>query len=336
VLSRLSLVTETFPPEVNGVAMTLNRLSANLVDRGIDLQVVHPTPRARYEWGQAVSWDAVNVFGFPIPGYPEAQVGLPSWLKLAQIWRQQRPDVVHVATEGILGLTAALTARAMKIPLVTSFHTNFHEYAKHYRASLIKPLVIQYLKTIHRLAEINLVPDPDLIVDLKGHGFRDCRYFGRGVDTDLFSPEKRSDDLRRQWGVGTDGLVILHVSRVAAEKNIQLVLDNIMTLRESGKQPGLTGVIVGDGPERKRLEKKYPELVFAGMRFDEDLATHYASGDLFCFASETETFGNVILRPWPPVVLFLVTTMPLASNTFAPRSMGNSFPSGMLRPFPPP
>ncbi|MEM6820554.1 MAG: glycosyltransferase family 1 protein [Verrucomicrobiota bacterium] len=291
---RLALITETFPPEVNGVAMTLNRLSKQLVDRDIDLQVIHPKSRAKHEWGLNGGWETVEVFGFPIPGYPEAQVGMPSRRRLRLLWKEKRPDLVHVATEGALGWTAGKAARDLDIPLITSFHTNFHEYTKHYHIGWLKRFVCSYLRSFHSMARANLVPDPDLITELLDLGFKNCRYFGRGVDTTLFSPQRRDPKLREEWGADEDTLVCIIVSRVAAEKNIRLVLESF---RELKKKRGSTKmVVVGDGPERKSLEKAYPEVIFTGMKFDEELGRHYASADLFAFASETETFGNVILE----------------------------------------
>jgi len=293
MLNRLALVTETFPPEVNGVAMTLNRLAQQLCQRGIDLQLVHPKPRANYDWGLKGDWKSVHVYGFPIPGYPEAQIGMPSAGKLKQLWREQRPDVVHVATEGLLGRSAVQAATALEIPLVTSFDTNFHEYTRHYHVAWMKSLVIRYLRGIHGKARVNLVPDPDLIDELHRLGFRGGVYFGRGVDTKLFHPDRRSHELRAAWNAGEETTVFLHVSRVAAEKNMPLVLDSYRKYcREH--DAGAKCVVVGDGPERASLERRYPEVIFAGMKFDQELATYYASADLFCFASETETFGNVI------------------------------------------
>ncbi|MEM6885828.1 MAG: glycosyltransferase family 1 protein [Verrucomicrobiota bacterium] len=293
MLNRLALVTETFPPEVNGVAMTLNRLSQHLCLRGIDLQLVHPKPRATYNWGLKGDWESVHVYGFPIPGYPEAQIGMPSRGKLTKMWQQQRPDVVHVATEGLLGRSAVQAAMRLGIPLVTSFHTNFHEYTRHYHLAWMKSLVIRYLRGIHGKALVNLVPDPDLIEELHRLGFRGGEYFGRGVDTQLFHSGRRRADLRSSWGAGEDTTVFLHVSRVAAEKNMPLVLDTYRTFCKEQNSDAKC-VVVGDGPERSSLEKRYPEVIFSGMKFDEELAAHYASADLFCFASETETFGNVV------------------------------------------
>ncbi len=275
--------------------MTLNRLSRQLVDRGVTLQVIHPRTRSAYQWGLKGNWETMTVAGLPIPGYPEAQVGLPRRSALRQAWQQFNPQVVHVATEGVLGRTASGLAREMDIRLITSFHTNFHEYARHYHVPWMKKIVLAYLRGLHSRAEATLVPDPDLIRDLSGMGFKKCEYFGRGVDGDLFHPARRSVALRESWGATPNDPVVLHVSRVAAEKNMRLVLDRFVELKNNG-QPRLQCVVVGDGPERKSLERRYPEARFVGMKFDVELAEHYASADLFAFASETETFGNVVLE----------------------------------------
>jgi len=276
--------------------MTLNRLSRQLDNRGIAHLVVHPKPRATYQWGLSGNWQSLHVPGFPIPGYPEAQVGAPSRKRLREKWMEWKPDVVHVATEGILGHTAAQAARDLNIPLVTSFHTNFHEYSRHYHLGWMENWVIRYLRNFHEKAVVNLVPDQDLIEELQKHGFENCRYFGRGVDTALFPPDKRSQEWRNKWKADQDTPVFLHVSRVAAEKNIPLVLDSFRAYTRHFGADSARMVVVGDGPERSRLEKSYPEVLFEGMRFEEELAACYASSDCFAFASETETFGNVILE----------------------------------------
>ncbi len=292
---KISLVTETFPPDVNGVAMTLSRLSGGLAALGHEVLVVRPNPRGEMPAAFAdPPWSEVRVPGLPIPQYPEAQVGLPSGNRLRRIWSYDRPDIVHIATEGVLGCSARNAARDLDIPLITSFHTNFHDYAQHYGVGMLEPIVAAYLRWFHRAAQLTLVPDRGLIAELRELGLGEMAYFGRGVDSRLFDPARRDPALRAEWGAGPDDPVVVHVSRVAAEKNIPQVIEGYRRARAS--VPNLRLVVVGDGPTARKLQRRNPDVLFAGMRHDEDLARHYASGDLFYFASDTETFGNVVME----------------------------------------
>ncbi|MDX6767151.1 MAG: glycosyltransferase family 1 protein [Candidatus Methylacidiphilales bacterium] len=291
---KIALVTETFPPEVNGVAMTLQRLCREWIRRGFAVQVVHPRQPRETNAAANTPWQALRVSGAPIPGYPEARVGAWSQRLLKRAWSLQRPDYVHVATEGVLGWSALAAARSLDIPLVTSFHTNFHDYARHYGAAPLKPLVARYLRSFHNRGRLCLVPDDALRAELEQLGIRRTARMGRGVDTSLFDPARRDPALRREWGAEDGDPVFIHVSRVAAEKNIPLVIEAFRAVQS--REPRARLIFVGDGPIRPRLERTSPGVRFVGMRFDEDLARHYASADVFLFASETETYGNVVME----------------------------------------
>jgi glycosyltransferase involved in cell wall biosynthesis len=295
-MKRLSLVTETFPPEVNGVAMTLQRFCGEWVRRGIEVQVVRPRQPADGGNGANGSrpWQEELVGGFPIPEYPEARIGAWARGRLQRAWKENPPDWVHIATEGLLGWSAQRAASSLGIPVITSFHTNFHDYARHYGVGLLRPVVASYLRRFHNQGRLCLVPDDDLRAELAVLGIRNTARMGRGVDVRLFDPARRDENLRHSWGVGPGDPVVLHVSRAAAEKNIALVVEAYRALKV--QQPRTRLVLVGDGPARRRLEKDCPEAVHAGMRYDVDLARHYASGDFFFFASETETYGNVVME----------------------------------------
>jgi len=289
---KISIITETFPPEVNGVAMTLNRLSEGLVARGHKVQIIRPRQNKEDQPVAVNGRHEITVRGLPIPGYDGLHFGLPCPLKFRHFWKKERPDIVHVATEGPLGWNAVQIARKLKIPLVSSFHTNFHSYGSHYGYGRFMKSILRWLRYVHNKASLTFVPAQDVLNDLRKEQFRDLRILSRGVDTKLFSPQRRSAELRKSWGVKQDQPVALFVGRVAEEKNIPLTIKAYERMRSLNSKLKL--VIVGDGPARKELEEKHPEIIFAGMRLGEDLATHYASADLFLFASTTETFGNVI------------------------------------------
>lgn len=192
---KICLVTETFPPEINGVSMTLGRLVEGLSRRGVETTVVAPRRADRRDLvgssGAPLAVKIMGVPGLPIPRYPELRFGLPAARTLRRTWRADRPDIVHVATEGPLGWSALRVCRQMAIPCVSSFHTNFHSYGSHYGFGWFKSAVLGWLRYCHNRTELTFAPSADLIEQLAGQGFRNLRLFSRGVDTQLFGPHQR-------------------------------------------------------------------------------------------------------------------------------------------------
>ena len=284
----IALVSETCPPEVNGVAMTVGRLVAGLRDNGHRVELIRPRQTHDDAGGEL----ECTVAALPLPGYYGLRFGLPAGRLLARRWRLRRPDVVHVVTEGPLGWSAVSAARRLGIPVTSGFHTNFDRYSAHYGFGWLRPLVAAYLRVIHRRTLLTMVPTAALAADLAGGGIGGVRVVGRGVDTALYDPARRSASLRASWGVNAGQLACLHVGRLAPEKNPQLVLAAFAAIRQ--RHPGARLIWVGDGPAADELARVHPEHHYAGMRTGVDLATHYASADLFLFPSLTETYGNVV------------------------------------------
>ncbi len=274
--------------------MTLERVVRGLTARGHRLHLVRPRQISDKNGatGDSGSPEQTLVFGLRIPGYRELNFGLPAARRLSRLWAKQRPDVVHVATEGPLGWSALRAAERLGIPVSSSFHTNFHSYGGHYGFGGLRKLALRYLRRFHRRTRVTFAPTAEMCDRLEQDGFGDLRVLGRGVDTELFSAEKRSDALRREWGAGAETLVVGYFGRVAAEKNIHLAARAFLAIREV--RPESVFVLVGDGPLATELKQKYPEFHYRGMRRGDDLARHYASVDFFPFPSVTETFGNVI------------------------------------------
>jgi len=305
---RIAIVTETYPPEVNGVAMSIARVVEGLQRRSHELQLVRP--RQRHVEPEPVPRGArfqeLLTAGWPIPRYPNLRMGAPSKRALVQLWSLQRPDVVHIATEGPLGWSALQAARHLKLPVSSDFRTNFHAYGQHYRIGWLAKPILAYLRKFHNRAQCTMVPTEALRAQLAASGFERVTVVSRGVDTHRFHPRHCSTELRRQWGAGDDDLVLAYVGRLAAEKNLGAVLGAYEALRDSmGDTVKL--VFVGDGPQRAELAARCPQAIFAGQRGGEDLAAHYASADLFLFPSLTETFGNVTIEAMAsglPVVAF--------------------------------
>lgn len=291
---RVAIVTETYPPEINGVAMTISRMVEGLQARQHQIQLIRPRQNRDDVPSSAPGIEEQLCPGITIPRYESLKMGLPAKRALTRLWTYRRPDIVHVVTEGPLGWSAVAVAHKLRIPCSSDFHTNFHSYSEHYGVGWLKAPIVAYLRKLHNRADCTMVPTKALSNELARMGYRNLRVVSRGVDTALFNPSRRSDDLRRSWHAGPGEQVAIYVGRLAAEKNLETVLSAYAQIKQGRNKARL--VLVGDGPERGAIESSHPDIVFAGMRSGEDLARHYASGDVFLFASTTETFGNVTVE----------------------------------------
>jgi glycosyltransferase involved in cell wall biosynthesis len=300
---KIALVSETYPPEINGVSRTLERLVHGLVERGHEMRLVLPHRRDRCTIPREGNPSSCLVPAMPLPGYPELRLGLPCAGRLQRLWKADPPSVVHVATEGPLGWCATAVARRARIPVASTFHTNFHSYGRHYHFRAFGRVALRYLRRMHNRTDRTLVPSQTVLRMLEENGFRNLDILGRGVDSRLFTPRRRDASLRRSWGASADTPVALYVGRLAKEKNIGLAVRAVEAMQ--ALQPRLRFVLVGDGPLRAELERRHPEFHFAGMRRGEDLARHYASGDVFLFPSLTETFGNVVTEAMASALVVL-------------------------------
>jgi glycosyltransferase involved in cell wall biosynthesis len=275
---RILLATDAWEPQVNGVVRTLTRVVSELRAMGDEVEVISPDQFPT----------------FPLPTYPEIKLAVGAFEKVQQRFKAFEPEAIHIATEGPIGLAARRACLEWKLPFTTSYHTRFPEYVS---ARLPLPLAAgyAYMRWFHRPSGRLMVATQTMSDELERHGFRNISLWSRGVDTDLFHPRRQDEpDV-------FDGLarpIWLNVGRIAVEKNIEALL--------SLDLPG-TKVLVGDGPQKEELAEKYPQTVFAGARFGEDLAAHFACADVFVFPSLTDTFGLVILEAWAagtPVAAF--------------------------------
>ena len=288
---RVTLVTETFAPQVNGVSRTLGQLVAYLESVGDTVQVVHP------DYGPgAAGRDRWQVKSAPLPFYREVSVPLPPFGPVLRAIDAFQPDLIHVATEITLGWTVLRHALKRQIPIVSSFHTNFDQYCDHYHLGWARGVAWRYLRWFHNRTTETYVPSQVTVDDLTARGFERLILWPRGVDGDLFRPARpRRTEIRQALGFGPEDVVIGHVSRLAAEKNAPFLAEALRLVAEA--RPQVKFLIVGDGPERANFEAKMgPSARFVGYRSGDDLADHYSSMDLFGFASVTETFGNVVLE----------------------------------------
>ncbi|MFA6961564.1 MAG: glycosyltransferase family 1 protein [Opitutaceae bacterium] len=322
---KIALVSETFPPEINGVAMTLSHLVEGLARRGHRVTVIRPRQNSRDLPRSDGLYDELLCPGFPIPGYAFLRGGLPVRGRLLNAWRADRPDLIHIATEGPLGYAALSAADKLGLPLSSSFHTNFHSYSRHYGFAFLTRPALAYLRHFHNRTRITLSPTAELNAELTRDGFKGMRLLSRGVNTEVFNPAHRDETLRKSWGAGPDDLVVVHVSRLAAEKNYPLLIEAFARIRAT--QPSAKFVIVGDGPLRKKLARAHPWILFTGFLPRADLARHYASGDAFLYASITETFGNVVTEA-------MASGLPvLAYDYAAPARYIRNLENGLTVPF---
>jgi len=297
----IAYVTETYPPELNGVSLGVERAVRYLRERGHEVELIRPRQHGEAACDDDSEW---RTSGFAIPMYRDLRIGLALTATLQRRFARTRPQIVHVATEGPLGRAAIRAAKALDVPATSDFRTNFHQYSGYYGFGWLGPIVYEYLRRFHNETQCTFVPTRALGDELTRAGFRRTEVVGRGVDTELFTPQKRSTTLRAQWGGGC-APVLLYVGRLAAEKNVALALCAFDAVRT--RLPSARMIVVGDGPMRRRLEAEFPAARFVGVKQGDELAQYYASADLFLFPSQTDTFGNVTLEALAsglPVVAF--------------------------------
>lgn len=289
---KVSIVTETYYPEVNGVANTLKYWVEGLQNKGIYTQIIRPKQNPDDASVESDQCETYTVAGLPIPRYKELKFGLPCKRKLVSLWKKSPPSAIYVATEGPLGLSAVRAAKKLNIPILSGFHTNFQSYSKYYGLGFLEPLIFGFLRYFHNQTRGTIVPTKKQQEWLSRKGFENVSVLSRGIDSSRFTPSKRCSRLRERWHV-TDGQVVcLYVGRVAGEKNIALAIKAYENV--TATHPDCVFVVVGDGPLRKTLESEHPGIRFVGMKTGEELAKYYASADLFLFPSKTDTFGNVV------------------------------------------
>ena len=291
---RIAVVTETWPPEVNGVAMTLSKLIQHLGQRQHTIQLIRPRQDKNDEGLDHAGWSELLLRGLPIPKYPQLKLGLPSKKALIKAWSTRRPDLVHIATEGPLSWSALQAAQVLRLPVTSDFRTNFHSYCQHYGIGWLSKPIVAYLRKFHNRTAFTMVPTQAMRHQLETLGFKNLKVVARGVDTQLFHPDRRNTTMRDVWAVAPETMVLLSVGRLAAEKNLDLTIQTYQAIKATGRPVKM--VFAGDGPMRTVTQAKCPDAIFTGMCSHDELATLYASADLLLFPSLTETFGNVTLE----------------------------------------
>jgi glycosyltransferase involved in cell wall biosynthesis len=289
---RVTIVTETYFPQVNGVSRTLGELVRYLRGCGDAVQVIHPD----YGHPAEAGGGSLPVRSIVLPFYKELHLPRPPFRLVHRAIASFGPDVLHIATEATLGFSVLRHALRRRLNVVTSFHTNFDQYTGHYGVGWTRGIIWRYLRWFHNQTLETYVPSEATIRELVPLGFQRLVLWKRGVDSTLFRPDRPGRfEIRRALGWGPEDLVIGYVSRIAPEKNVDYLADALATV--ASQRPGVRVLLVGDGPSRAVLERRIGSFArFVGYRKGEDLADYYTAADIFAFPSRTETFGNVVLE----------------------------------------
>ncbi|GGX08366.1 glycosyltransferase family 4 protein [Streptomyces lomondensis] len=282
---RVVIVTESFPPDVNGVAHCALQTARHLVERGHDPVVVAPAPAPGNKLHAAQApCPVVHVPSLPLPGYPQVRVALPS-RRLAATLIEHRPDVVHLASPFVLGVRGMAAAARLGIPAVAVYQTDLAGYARTYMGAG-EAAAWRRIRSVHGAADLTLAPSSASLHDLETHGVPRVKLWQRGVDTERFRPDRRDEALRRELAPNGE-LIVGYVGRLAPEKQVEL-LAGVCGLE------GVRVVVVGDGPSRPGLEQALPGAVFLGRRTGDDLARVFASFDVFAHTGPFETFCQTV------------------------------------------
>jgi glycosyltransferase involved in cell wall biosynthesis len=287
---RIALVTDTYVPQVNGVTTVVHRMVRTLGDAGVPCAVVAPAyPEAATHPGE------LRIPSVAFPPYPAIRLSLPAARRIGRFLSDFAPDLIHVATEGPLGVVARAQSVRARIPLVTSYHTDFPGYCRHYGAGALEPAVWRWLLWFHRPARLTHTPGEFVCRRLQERGLGQVVVWGRGVDTSHFRPDRDSEIWRRRLGLDAGTALVLHVGRLAPEKSVD-VLCQAWTLARAALGRRAQFVVAGDGPSRSLVEARLPWVRRVGFLDRDDLAALYAAADLCVLPSATETCGLVALE----------------------------------------
>jgi glycosyltransferase involved in cell wall biosynthesis len=283
---RIAYFTEVFLPKIDGIVVTLTHLLEHLEQRGHESIMFAPK-------GTVSSYADTEIFHHTSvrpPFYPELRVALP----LARVEKELlkfKPDVVHLVNPTSLGIAGLMAARKHNIPVVASYHTDVPGFARRWKLGFLSGPIYGYYRWVHNQANVNLTPSEFTLRQLKDKGFKRLSVWKGGVDITRFHPSSASKELRKRLSAGeVKKPLVLFVSRLSREKRGDWLLPLVK------KIPGIRLAIVGDGPDRKRLERlfKGTPTVFTGYLRGQELASAFASGDIFAFTGAEETYGNVV------------------------------------------
>jgi glycosyltransferase involved in cell wall biosynthesis len=291
---RVALFTDTYPPDVNGVAKTLERWVRYLESRGAACKVFAP------QAGSAVQNDPISVerfYSIPFALYPECRMAIPNPIHMNKTLKAFRPTIIHVATPFNLGLLGHHYAKKHRIPLVASYHTHFDQYLQYYKLQWMEPMLWKYMLWFHKACRKIYVPSMSTLRHVESKGLRNLEIWSRGIDAGRFRPQANKREVLSACGIDPDKFIVLYVGRLAAEKNIDVLMETIQSVPEEIQRMAHF-IVAGDGPLYASLNEQYKRenVTFPGYVQGKTLADLYAAADLFLFPSATETFGNVVLE----------------------------------------
>lgn len=288
---KIAIFTDTFYPEINGVARTLKRFTDYLAAQDISVKVFAPeNPSDDYVSTHIHRFKSASFFL-----YPECRVAFPNYFQIKAEIENFQPDLIHVATPFNLGMTGVYCAKKLNIPLVGSYHTDFDQYLTFYDLPFLSSFLWKYMNWFHRPMQKLFVPSVETMDKLEVCGFTNMEIWPRGVDCELFHPFYDKYAVRKRYSIQKE-YILSYAGRLAPEKNVSFLLDIARNLPQQIRDR-VHWLIVGDGPIREQLEKEAPaNMTFTGYLNGEQLAEVYSASDLFVFPSATETFGNVVLE----------------------------------------
>ncbi|WP_100405172.1 glycosyltransferase family 4 protein [Bacillus solitudinis] len=289
---KIALFTDTFAPQVNGVARTLQRLVTHLEKRDISYQLFVPE---MIEQSDLFSSNIHSFMSLPFFLYPECRMALPNLFSIKEKMAEFQPDLIHITTPFNIGLSGLHYGKKYHIPMVGSYHTHFDYYLRYYKLQFMQEMLWKYVKWFYSSFEKTFVPSEETREHLVERGFHNINLWKRGVDCHLFHPRYKNGSITERFSIKKKFL-LLYVGRIAPEKDLHILRQVMRQLPESIRQ-NVHWLYVGDGPMRIEMMQEFQENVtFTGYLKGEALASVYASADLFVFPSTTETFGNVVLE----------------------------------------
>ena len=290
-LVRLALFSDSYPPQLNGVALLLARLADAVRERGGAVRIFTTSDPAARPDPDISRWPSVAYWR-----YPEHRIALPNPWSVRRAVQEWAPTIVHAASPFGMGLAGRSAARSLGIPFVTSYHTNWLAYTGYYGLGALRGIAWPYLRWFHNGGARTYAPTHAIQDELTAHGVERTEIWGRGVDANLFHPRFRSAALRAQLGVAEDALLAIYVGRLSAEKGLGVALTGMHAVQR-GARTRVVCAIAGDGPYADQYRAMAPPGThFVGRLSGQELSTFYASADLFLFPSVTDTFGNVLLE----------------------------------------
>lgn len=288
---KIAIFTDTFTPQVNGVAKTLERFTQYLEHHNIEHYVFAPQNTAE----DSLMANVKKMKSIPLALYPECRLAIPNPVFLKRELLQFQPDIIHVATPFNMGLCGMYYAKKLNIPLVGSYHTDFDSYLHYYKMEFFSKMLWNYLIWFHSSLQKTFVPSYETLKQLKRKGFRDLHIWSRGVDCTLYHPNYEAQAVREKYSIKAKH-ILSYVGRIAPEKDIE-TLTHIIKQVNAKRKDSVHWLLVGDGPLAEELKEACKgNVTFTGYLKGEELAQVYSSSDLMVFPSPTETFGNVVLE----------------------------------------